>query len=89
MEVYYDKNYWYHKKEGTPLKKMTVQADTGKTSAAGKLLPAEKSLSDRDALVALGKADLFVPAIYVGEEGVALDLCMMADRTDIQTYVKT
>lgn len=89
MEVYYGKNYWYHKKEGTPLKKMTVQADIGKTSAAGKLLPAEKSLSDRDALVAWGKADLFVPAIYVGEEGVALDLCVRADRTDIQTFVRT
>lgn len=77
MEVYYGKNYWDRAKDGIPLKKIFVQ--TG--SAEG--------LSGKEPLLTWGKADLFVPALYVGEEGVAFDLCIRAERAHIQTYIRT
>lgn len=83
MEVYYGKNYWDHKKEGAPLKKITVQKD------AGRALPTEKSLSDREALLTWGKADLFIPAVYVGRAGVAFDLCKRVKLSEIRDFLRT
>lgn len=77
MEVYYGRNYWDHEKHGIPLKRISVQADT------------EKTLPTEGALLTWGKGELFIPALYVGEEGVALDLCIRAELAHIQTYIST
>ena len=74
MEVYYGKNYWNHEKHGIPLKKISVQADT------------EKTLPTEGALLTWGKGELFIPALYVGEEGVVFDLCTKVELSEIQDF---
>lgn len=52
MEVYYGHNFWYHKKEGKPLKKFSVH-------------------KAEEPLLKWGESEFFIPALYVGSEGVS------------------
>ena len=74
MEVYYGRNYWDHEKHGIPLKRISVQADT------------EKTLPTEGALLTWGKGELFIPALYVGEEGVVFDLCTKVELSEIRDF---